>query len=253
MKLARMPDGEPEIFFTVQGEGRNVGLPSVFVRSSLCNLHCRWCDTDYTWNWEGTPFVHVRDEEPGYRKYRRDEQIIDLPVESVAERARQFDCGNFVFTGGEPLLHEADWMALMERLREETGESAAHFEIETNGTRMPGAKFLEAIDQMNVSPKLSNAGMPRSLRIHEETLRELAASGKADFKFVISEPSDLEEAVEIVELSGSAPERVFLMPQGTSIRQLDERGAWLVSQCQAYGFRYSDRLHVRLFGSRRGV
>ena len=78
MKLARLPDGRPEIFHTLQGEGRNTGLASVFIRSSLCNLHCRWCYTDYTWNLEGTNFAHDRDSDPSYKKYRREDQIIDL-------------------------------------------------------------------------------------------------------------------------------------------------------------------------------
>lgn len=70
MKLARLPDGSPEIFFTLQGEGRHTGLPSVFIRASLCNLHCRWCDTDYTWNWDDTSHAHDKDADPSYRKYR---------------------------------------------------------------------------------------------------------------------------------------------------------------------------------------
>lgn len=251
MKLARMPDGEPEIFFTVQGEGRNVGLPSVFIRSSLCNLHCRWCDTDYTWNWEGTPFVHDRDGEPGYAKYRREELIVDLPVPTVAERAASHGCGNFVFTGGEPLLHETDWVALMSALGRRFPE--AHFEVETNGTRFPEAPFLAAIHQINVSPKLSHAGMSRERRVRPEVLRSLAGTGRADFKFVVDSPADLEEVREIVALSGIPVSRVFLMPQGISTGQLDARADWLVAWCQEHGFRFSDRLHVRLFGSRRGV
>ena len=68
MKLAKFGKG-PEVFASIQGEGRNQGLFSVFVRTSLCNLHCVWCDTDYTWNWIGTRFAHVRDSEPGYSKF----------------------------------------------------------------------------------------------------------------------------------------------------------------------------------------
>ena len=252
MKLARLPDGEPEIFFTVQGEGRNVGLPTVFVRTSLCNLHCRWCDTDYTWNWEGTPFVHDRDSDPGYAKYRREELILDLPVAEVAEKAAAYGCPNFVFTGGEPLLHEVDWIGSMKILRSKLGEKT-HFEIETNGTRKPGEKFLELIGQLNVSPKLSNSGVAASLRTREPVLQFLAATGKADFKFVVETEADLEEVRELVGLSGISADHVFLMPKGIFTAELDERAAWLVEQCQAHGFRFSDRLHVRLFGSRRGV
>jgi len=252
MKLARLPDGKPEIFHTVQGEGRNTGLPSVFVRTSLCNLHCRWCDTDYTWNWEGTPFAHDRDAEPGYAKYRRDEQIVELPVDEVARRAAGHGCRNFVFTGGEPLLHESDWIELMGALRGILGADC-HFEIETNGTRQPGAAFLGAIDQLNVSPKLANSGMARDLRVRPEVLRALAETGKADFKFVVDTESDLGEVGEIVALSGIEPGRVFVMPQGANAGQQDARSGWVIRHCLERGYRYSDRLHLRLFGAKRGV
>lgn len=252
MKLARMPDGEPEIFHTVQGEGRNAGLPSVFVRTSLCNLHCRWCDTDYTWNWEGTPFVHDRDADPGYAKFRREEQIIELPVDEVARRVAEPGCRSFVFTGGEPLLHEPDWLALMAALREILGEPC-HFEIETNGSRAPGGDFTAEISQFNVSPKLANSGMERGQRIRPDVLRTLVATGKADFKFVVDSEADLAEVDEIVALSGIKPERVFLMPQGATVAAQDARSGWVVRRCLERGFRYSDRLHLRLFGAKRGV
>lgn len=252
MKLARLPDGSPEIFHTLQGEGRHAGLPSVFIRSSMCNLHCRWCDTDYTWNWEGTPFPHDRDEEPGYAKYRREDQIVEWPVEEIAKTAVAFHCPNFVFTGGEPLLHEAGWVELMELLRDRL-QDRCHFEIETNGTRLPGSEFLDGISQINVSPKLANSGMARDLRLKDDVLRALAATGKVDFKFVIETPADLAEAEAIVAGSGLTPERVFLMPQGATAAALEGRIGWLIAVCQSHGYRLSDRQHLRWFGARRGV
>ena len=78
MKLARLPDGSPEIFHTLQGEGLSAGKPAVFIRASLCNLHCVWCDTDYTWNWENTPWKHERDSDPDYRKYKKAFHITEL-------------------------------------------------------------------------------------------------------------------------------------------------------------------------------
>lgn len=251
MKLARLPDGNPEIFHTLQGEGRSVGAPAVFVRASLCNLHCRWCDTDYTWNWVGTNYIHDREATPGYQKYRREEQIIDLPVETIAEQAARYGCHRYVFTGGEPLLQEKDWVQLMRRLRESSGD--ALFEIETNGTLLPGDEFLGLISQINVSPKLANSGVAESLRSKPEVLTALARTGLADFKFVVGGDDDLREVLQLVKASELPTDRIFLMPQARSGEELEARQSGLAEIAKQHGFRYSDRLHLRLFGARRGV
>lgn len=252
MKLARMPDGGPELFFTLQGEGRGAGRPSIFIRASLCNLHCRWCDTDYTWNWDDTTFPHERDADPSYQKYRRSEQIIDLDIEAITTAAARFPCRSFVFTGGEPLIQEAAWVRLMGALDDAGGERA-WFEVETNGTLLPGPAFLERIDQVNVSPKLANSGVPEPARRKPEVLSGLAASGKADFKFVIGDENDLAEVLELVSNSGIAADRVFLMPKALTAAELEAAQAAVAATALARGFRYSDRLHLRLYGAKRGV
>ncbi len=251
MKLARMPDGTPEIFFTLQGEGRNTGLPSVFIRSSLCNLHCRWCDTDYTWNWEDTNFTHERDADPAYRKYRREDQILDCPIEAIVAAVSGFPCTNYVFTGGEPLIQEKGWRALMDALS--AVRPHARFEIETNGTLLPGADFLSKIDQINVSPKLANSGVTGELRDKPDVLRALFETGKADFKFVIGTPADLDEVLSLLAKTSIPPDRVFLMPKALTVAELEANQTHVAALAQDHGFRYSDRLHLRLFGAKRGV
>lgn len=252
MKLARLPDGSPEIFHTLQGEGRGIGRPSVFVRASLCNLHCRWCDTDYTWNWEGTSYPHERDTDPSYQKYRREEQIVDLAIPEMVGILAAYPCRHFVFTGGEPLVQEKAWVELMAAL-DATGGGAAHFEIETNGTLPPGDAFLDRIDQLNVSPKLANSGVPEAMRLKPEVLRTLAATGKADFKFVIGDETDLAEALDLVGTSEIPRDRVFLMPKARSVAELEATQGEVAALALAHGFRYSDRLHLRLYGAKRGV
>lgn len=241
MKLARMPDGSPEIFYTLQGEGRNTGRPSVFIRSSLCNLHCRWCDTAYTWNWEGTDYIHDNGE-----KYRREEQILDFSIGEIHQFVSRFPCTHFVLTGGEPLIQEAAWTNLM-------SATTGTFEVETNGTLMPGREFLEQIDQINVSPKLENSGVPTHLRKRPDVLAELAATGKADFKFVVGDRGDFEEIQSLCETTAIPADRVFLMPQANSIPELESNQLFVAQLAQEHGFHYSDRLHIRLFGARRGV
>ena len=136
MKLARLGDG-PEIFFSLQGEGKNQGAPSVFVRTSRCNLYCAWCDTPYTWNWTGTAFVH--ESAP---KFDMVAQTIELDVAEVAQIVRRFPCRRLVLTGGEPLLQASDCAALVRELRSDGARYAV--EVETNGTLLPPAE-LEAL------------------------------------------------------------------------------------------------------------
>jgi 7-carboxy-7-deazaguanine synthase len=243
-----MLDGTPEIFHTIQGEGRNCGMPAVFIRASLCNLHCVWCDTDYTWNWEGTSFRHDRDADLAYRKHRREEMIITLSEEEIVKIGRAFHCQNFVFTGGEPLLQEKNWCRLMDLLRPE-----AHCEVETNGTLFPGERFLSRINQLNVSPKLANSGVAASDRSKPEVLKQLVLTGKADFKFVISSEEDFNETQSLIEYCQIPADRVFLMPEAATENELLLNQGRVATLALKHGFRYSDRLHLRLYGAKRGV
>ncbi|MEX2581448.1 MAG: 7-carboxy-7-deazaguanine synthase QueE [Verrucomicrobiales bacterium] len=251
MRLARMPDGSPEIFHTLQGEGRSTGRPSVFLRASLCNLHCRWCDTDYTWNWEGTPFAHEKDGEPDYRKFRREEQIVEADTAAIVKRVLRYPASNYVFTGGEPLLQEKAWVALMDALAARRRD--ARFEIETNGTLFPGAAFLERIHRCNVSPKLANSGVDAALRFKPEVLRQFAETEKADFKFVVGNEADISEILALAEAIPLPAGRVFLMPKARTVAELEACQGRAAQLALDHGFNYSDRLHLRLFGATRGT
>lgn len=250
LKLARL-NGEPEIFHSIQGEGKSIGLPSVFVRTSLCNLHCIWCDTDYTWNWKGTRFPHVHDTLPGYEKFEKKQWVVTCQVPEIARKVAAFNCPNIILTGGEPMLQQAALGALMATLRDMS--DSFRFETETNGTMLPTPDFDAAIDQYNVSPKLANSNNPLRLREKPAALRYFAASPKANFKFVIASEKDLEELLPVLKKYKIAPEKTWLMPEGTSASALAERRQWLVEVVKMYGFRYSDRLHIQIWGSKKGV
>lgn len=250
LKFARLGEG-PEIFHTLQGEGTQSGRPSVFVRLSLCNLHCRWCDTDYTWNWEGTPFPHDNDTSPGYQKYKREEQILTLTPEATAAVVANFPSRRVVLTGGEPLLQQSGLRELCQALREISSEYT--FEVETNGTLAPDAELDVFIDQYNVSPKLENSGNARHLRERPEVLAAFAATGKAWFKFVIATEED---AAEVLALEKSSPlprERILLMPEGRTPEAQELARDRVVKLCLDHGYRFTDRLHLRLFGAKRGT
>jgi 7-carboxy-7-deazaguanine synthase len=233
LRLSRLASGEPEIFSSVQGEGLSLGLPSVFVRLSLCNLRCSWCDTQYTWNWaQYDPMV----------------EIIDLSFDDVLGRVQASGVRNVVITGGEPLQQQRELAPLATALK-----AAGHrLEVETNGTFVPNAELAAAIDQWNVSPKLANSDNPVEKRRVPTALAWFAAEARAVFKFVIVAPADLAEVDELVTRFGLPPERVLLMPEGRSSTGLQERSRWLVDQACQRGYRFTPRLHVLLWGDERG-
>jgi 7-carboxy-7-deazaguanine synthase len=250
LKMARL-NGQPEIFHSIQGEGKSLGLPSIFVRTSLCNLHCVWCDTDYTWNWVGTRFPHDNDVKPEYRKFDKKKWIAQCSVEEITERVAAFPCHNVILTGGEPMLQQAALADLMNALRMRT--DAYRFEVETNGTLVPQPVFDAGIDQYNVSPKLENSGNTRKLREKPAAYRFFAESPKSNFKFVVAKQDDLTEVLELQNRYSIAAEKIWLMPEGRSRQTLTKRRQWLVELCKMHGFRYSDRLHVQIWGSKKGV
>jgi organic radical activating enzyme len=250
MKLARLGEG-PEIFHTLQGEGPSAGLPAVFIRASRCNLHCVWCDTDHTWNFEGTPWPHEKDATPGYAKYRKSETTIELTPAAAADLILSYHCPRIVITGGEPLLQENDFFEMITHIRARQPECV--FEVETNGTRTPSPAFAEAVDQFNVSPKLSNSGVKPSLRLVPDTLHYFASSPKAWFKFVIAAKADLDEVLALKSEFAIPTSRILLMPEGRNATALDASAAEIAELCRTHDFRFCDRLHIRLWGDKRGV
>jgi organic radical activating enzyme len=250
MKLAKLGDG-PEIFHTIQGEGPSAGSPAVFIRASRCNLHCVWCDTDHTWNFEGTPWPHEKDSVPGYAKHRKSEATIELDPAQAARLILNFQCSRVVITGGEPLLQEAGFLEMIRHIRAERPECV--FEVETNATRIPSPEFAAAVDQFNVSPKLANAGMPEALRLVGDALTFFANSPNAWFKFVVASPADLIEIQSLQARFAIPQDRILLMPEGRNAAELERTAPWLADLCRDHGYRFCDRLHIRLWGDRRGV
>lgn len=233
LKLSRMPSGEPEIFASIQGEGASAGMPSVFVRLSLCNLRCSWCDTAYTWDWE---------------RYDPKVEIISLAVSDVLERVEQLGARNVVVTGGEPLLQQGELAPLVAELK----RRGHRLEVETNGTTVPSAELAGAIDQWNVSPKLANSRNPGEKRAVPAALAWFAGQLGAFFKFVVAEPADLGEVDDLVRRYRVPVERVLLMAEGRTASVQLERSRWLVGACQEHCYRYTPRLHVLLWGDERG-
>jgi organic radical activating enzyme len=250
MKLAKLNDG-PEIFHTIQGEGPSVGTPAVFIRASRCNLHCVWCDTDLTWNFADTPWPHAKDTLPGYEKHRKSAVTIELDPAEAARRILVLQCPRVVITGGEPLLQESGFLEMIGLIRMSRPDCV--IEVETNATLVPTPAFAAAVDQFNVSPKLSNSGIAEALRLQPEALRFFANSPAAWFKFVVAKPADLAEIQTLRTRFAIPGDRILLMPEGRNAAELDRSAPWLAELCRDHGLRFCDRLHIRLWGERRGV
>ena len=247
LRLALDDHGQPEVFASLQGEGPFVGRPSCFVRLSGCNLWCRWCDTPYTWNWEGTPHPH-----DGERKYVEADEMRAIDLAELAARIVAFGVPAVVLTGGEPMLQQKALVGLRDLLVPHLGHKVT-IDLETNGTVAPLPAFDAQVAHYVVSPKLANSGVPEAQRLRPKALAALAASHRASFKVVVSNEADLDEVSALCARFAIAPERVWLMAEGATAAQLDAGQRFVAEACLARGYRYSDRLHLRLYGSGRGV
>ncbi len=222
-----------EVFVSIQGEGRYVGVPSVFVRLNGCNLRCVWCDTPYTsWKPEGS----------------------DWMLGQLLAHIRRQGHQHVVITGGEPMLQQS-LVLLTQRLR----EMEFFITIETAGT----VYLPVACDLMSISPKLANSTPHRreggrfavrhdSLRYNREVLGKLIAEYDYQLKFVVQNPEDMDEVNQIVADLGADKSRVLLMGEGVDPGTLYERAQWITEACKNRGYRYTPRLHIDIWGNERG-
>ena len=240
--LATQAPGEPEIFASVQGEGASAGMPVAFLRLSRCNLACVWCDTPYTWHFDGDEREHR-----GHTTFDRTANQLTLEPADVAERIAALGQRRLVITGGEPLMQAGKLAEMLEHLPD------MQVEIETNGTVMPPARLDIRVDQYNVSPKLSHSGNAAQLALKPDMLEHWAAEPRAFLKFVVASPADVDEVTTLVERHRVPRQRVFLMPEGTDSGTLRSRMDWLAPLCLETGYRLTDRLHIHLFGDTRGT
>lgn len=221
-----------EIFYSLQGEGRLSGVPSVFVRLAGCPLRCRWCDTAYAQNASaGTKYS----------------------PEWLEEQIRSYPTSNIVITGGEPMVNPKlpELVRVLHRL-------GLHLTIETAGiTFVPDLPC----DLMSISPKLSNSTPtdPALAKVHEKArfnlpaLRQLMQAYRYQLKFVVDTAEDLDEIVQVVGQLGSVnPQDVFLMPQAITRKEYLEKSSWLANYCLQTGFSYGHRLHVLLWPGIKG-
>jgi 7-carboxy-7-deazaguanine synthase len=221
-----------ETFTSIQGEGLLAGMPSHFIRTSGCNMRCRWCDTPYT-SWEPE----------GERR----------PVQELIDEAAGSGVRHVVVTGGEPLL-QREIGVLTRRL----ASAGLHVTVETAGTVDPPFQC----DLLSLSPKTANSDPKGSHRDRHRrirldrlpTARLLKRFPEHQLKFVVEGAEDLAEIIDILQELGEVESaRVLLMAQGQTATEVAERAAAVAALCLKHGFRYTPRLHLDLFGGGRGV
>jgi len=227
-----------EIFYSLQGEGALIGVPSVFVRTSGCNLRCAWCDTPYaSWNPEGT----------------------QMRVEQIVAAVQSYPLArHVVLTGGEPMVAKD-----IRLLANEIKTLGHHITIETAATVAPQGI---ACDLASLSPKLLNSAPDaqehgawrkkhEATRWQPDVVRAWVDQYPYQFKFVVSRPDDIEELEHMLAaLRREIPRhKVLLMPEATTLDTMRGRAGWLGELCKARGYRYAHRLHIELYGNKRGT
>jgi 7-carboxy-7-deazaguanine synthase len=237
---------------TIQGEGPAAGRHCMFVRLANCNLECTWCDTPYTWAFSESKKAKLEKPYEGHKSDEIHNMSEDLVFEQLCRLWPMRSHPTIVvISGGEPLMQAEMLEPLVGMLR-----SLNHrVHIETAGTLFPTALLSTVVDTYVVSPKLAHSGNILSKRWKPEVLSYFGALGKAWFKFVVRNVSDIEECDELVLESGITPSRVMLMPEGTTAEALlnTERNEVLVEEAVKRGWGFSFRSHILLWGDKRGV
>jgi 7-carboxy-7-deazaguanine synthase len=226
---------------TWQGEGPHTGRRCFFVRLGMCNLHCSWCDTPYTWD---------------PTRYDLDTENPDRTVAQI--RTRLYDLGAqaddvVVLSGGEPFIHHHKIRALLE-----SAPFAWH--VESNATIAPPLwTFLPgAFSHVTLSPKVAQDDDPEGRRLPVRALDRWGIltreyPDRIAWKFVARHNADV-HAAELVRRNHGVPKaNVWIMPEGTEPLEVVDRQRALAPAVEAAGFNLTTRLHTLLWADKRGV
>ncbi len=231
-KVKKIPISE--IFYSIQGEGKYCGTPSVFVRVGGCNLRCpgfgdKGCDSYYAVD----------------KRYQKEWELKSIEnIKTEIKKYLKFD-PHLVITGGEPTLYFKELYPLIEWFE-------GQITIETNATididfeKFPAYKNVA----FAMSVKLSNSGEEYNKRVKKNVIKSYAKNAqKSFFKFVIDK--DLKKEIEDITKNIDLP--IYCMPLGATKEELEKNAPFVFEFCLKNGYRYSDRIHIRLFGKKKGV
>ena len=213
-----------EIFYSLQGEGKLIGVPSLFVRLAGCELRCTWCDTKYAWPADAGD---------------------DYSIEELSQKILAFETRHIVITGGEPMTNPQ-----LTDLLKAIADPSRHITIETSGI-----EYIADLpcDLMSISPKLANSTDNGQSHLNINALQKLIANYEYQLKFVVDRPEDLNEIAQCLEsLENVNPYNILLMPQAQTRKEHTEKLPALAEICKQTGFTLAPRLQVILWGNEKG-
>ena len=244
---------------TIQGEGKLVGSPSIFIRFGKCNFKCEGfgvlyetpsgikkyaCDSYYAVD---TEFKDT------WTKYKSCEEIVNEVDKLISAFPYNYKI-DIVITGGEPLLY---WNKKeFQKLLKYYTSQGHKVTIETNASLNLNFEFdYQKKILFSMSVKLSNSLEPSKKRININTLTTILTNTKESYlKFVIGKDFLNEAKKEINEILSSIPKcDVYLMPLGDTADQINKNCEDVINMSIQNGFKYCDRLHIRVWDNKRGV
>ena len=244
---------------TIQGEGKLVGNLSIFIRFGKCNFKCVGFNVEYE-----TPsgvkkcacdsyYAVDMEFKNSWKSYENYLDIVN-EVDKLLENCNYKNRVDIVITGGEPLLYwnNQEFQNLIKHYINKNHKLT----IETNASL--NIDFKEEYEKkiiFSMSVKLSNSLEPLKKRVNKSTLTKILENTKESYlKFVIGNDFLENAIVEIEDILKNIPQcEVYLMPLGDSSETIDINSEKVVNLAIKYGFKYSDRLHIRIWNNKRGV
>lgn len=239
-----------ELFYSIQGEGKRSGSPSFFIRTNYCNLRCKFtsgnlCDTSYTsWYPDDT------------------KNLGDVDINNIIDEYKKVFCKDVVISGGEPTMYADDLEILCRELKKLNKE--IFITIETNGTYF--GNFVNHVNLMSISPKLKSSvpyatefeKMHEKNRINMEPFKSYNDLKKkklidVQWKFVFTSQKDIDEIKDLQSNIGFENNDIYLMPEGITNEDLNRNRLNTIEACKRNNFNYTDRIHIIVWGNKRGT
>lgn len=235
-----------EVFYSIQGEGKTVGIPSVFVRLGGCNLMCGGMGTQFDGELHNDAEWRCDTVEVWMKAQSK--EMKDVLNEECIEAIK--NGAHIILTGGEPTMQPAALEEFIKYVKFDLNVDA-FFEVETNGTIMPSEFLLNNIGLWNCSPKLTNSGNDKSITYKPEVIKELNKHNTI-FKFVVNSEKEWQE-IKDDYLFLVDKKKVYLMPAGENQELLNENKETVVELAKKNHLNFTTRLHIEIWNKKTGV